>query len=69
MMEMIILPITGFLWKRIEKVENEIKSAREEMHLHEIHAAEKYATAASVLRLEAKIDELKDLILKGGVDG
>ena len=46
-----------------------MKSAREEMHLHEIHAAEKYATAASVLRLEAKIDELKDLILKGGVDG
>lgn len=67
--EIVIVPLVGFLWKRIEKTENDLKELKRDIHGHEVLAAEKYATVESVLRLEAKIDELKDLIIKGVLEG
>lgn len=67
--EIILIPMIGFLWKRIEKSESEMKDLKREMHEYEVRSAEKYATVESVLRLESKIDELKDLIIKGVLDG
>lgn len=67
--EIIFIPLIGFLWKRIEKSENDLKELKRDIHAHEVLAAEKYATVESVLRLEAKIDELKDLIIAEKMDG
>lgn len=67
--EIVIVPLIGFLWKRIEKSENDLKELKHEMHDHEVRAAEKYATIAYVQRIEVKFDELKNLILSLSVGG
>lgn len=62
--EVIFIPVIGFLFKQIKSVENDVKAVREALREHEIFAANNYATTAAVIRIEDKIDEVKDLLIR-----
>jgi hypothetical protein len=55
--EVVIIPITAFLIREIQKAQKDLVEFK-------LHVAQNYATSAHLMRLEVKIDELKDLLMR-----
>ena len=57
LIEVVIIPITAFLIR-------EIQNCRRDLADYKVYVAQNYASGSHLLRLEVKIDELKDLMLR-----
>lgn len=68
LVEIVILPLIAFLWREIQAVRGDLDGLEREFRDHKVHVAQTYATASALLRLEGKIDELKDLLLRGRIE-
>lgn len=55
--EVVIIPVTAFLIREIQR-------CRTELSEYKVFVAQNYATGAHLTRLEIKIDELKDLLMR-----
>lgn len=55
--EAVIIPLTAFLMR-------EIQVCRKDLADYKVCVAQTYATEKHLVRLEVKIDELKDLIIR-----
>lgn len=60
--EVVIIPVTAFLIR-------EIQGCRRDLAEYKVYVAQNYASGAHLLRLEVKIDELKDLFIRYGIGG
>lgn len=60
--EVVIIPITAFLIR-------EIQTCRQELSDYKVYVAQNYASGAHLLRMEVKIDELKDLFVRYSIGG
>ncbi|CCZ21411.1 unknown [Acetobacter sp. CAG:977] len=57
LIEVVIIPVTAFLIR-------EIQNCRKDLSDYKVYVAQNYASGSHLLRLEVKIDELKDLMLR-----
>ena len=57
LIEVVIVPVTAFLIR-------EIQNCRKDLADYKVYVAQNYASGSPLLRLEVKIDELKDLMLR-----
>ncbi len=57
LIEVVIVPVTAFLIR-------EIQNCRKDLADYKVYVAQNYASGSHLLRLEVKIDELKDLMLR-----
>ena len=57
-LQVVCVPAFGWLFYRYNELKNEL-------HRFQIEVAKGYATQESIRRLETKIDDLRDLIIKG----
>lgn len=57
LIEVVIIPVTAFLIR-------EIQNCRKDLADYKVYVAQNYASGSHLLRLEVKIDELKDLMLR-----
>lgn len=55
--EVVIVPMTAFLIR-------EIQSCRRDLSEYKVYVAQNYASGSHLVRLEVKIDELKDLFVR-----
>ena len=55
--EVVIVPITAFLIREIQK-------CRADLAEYKVYVAQNYANGSNLMRLEVKIDELKDLLMR-----
>ena len=55
--EIVIVPATAFLIR-------EVQSCRRDLGEYKVYVAQNYASGAHLLRMEVKIDELKDLLVR-----
>lgn len=62
LLEIVFIPVAVFLF-------HEVQACRKDMSDFKVHVAMTYATGTSLVRLESKIDELKDLIISEKIDG
>ena len=60
--EVVIIPVTAYLIR-------EIQGCRRDLSEYKVYVAQNYASGAHLLRLEVKIDELKDLFIRYGIGG
>lgn len=67
--EAVFIPAAVFLYKEIQSNRREINDQKTELLDFKVCVAQTYATGASLVRLESKIDELKDLIIAEKMDG
>lgn len=67
--EAVFIPGAIFLYKEIQSNRREINEQKTELLDFKVCVAQTYATGASLVRLESKIDELKDLIISEKIDG
>lgn len=57
LIEVVIIPVTAFLIR-------EIQNCRKDLSDYKVYVAQNYVSGSHLLRLEVKIDELKDLMLR-----
>lgn len=57
LIEVVIIPVTAFLIR-------EIQNCRKDLSDYKVYVAQNCASGSHLLRLEVKIDELKDLMLR-----
>lgn len=57
LIEVVIIPVTAFFIR-------EIQNCRKDLSDYKVYVAQNYAPGSHLLRLEVKIDELKDLMLR-----
>lgn len=55
--EVVIVPITAFLIREIQRAQKDLAE-------YKVYVAQNYATGSHLIRLEVKIDELKDLLMR-----
>ena len=67
--EAVFIPGAIFLYKEIQSNLREINEQKTELLDFKVYVAQTYATGTSLVRLESKIDELKDLIIAEKMDG